>query len=235
MILTRFSGIRTCTNSAIVVLLSIVLLPACITSNTVNGWVDKKYGDALTAPTRPNTDYITISTTLETADARNSTTEHKVGNVLPLIVYWQWKITNTCTLNPKLPFNNFTNTVISYAGIQGVHGKLNGRRIELVVNQIPNVFALDDKGHLIIIGLAHFGWDVISVIPATTDMVVSYKIMQENTEVKRGVITIPDLDKPIRLKMFNSVKRKTLKYMDQYNDNITAMSKNVVDRLIKEL
>jgi hypothetical protein len=59
--------------------------------------------------------------------------------------------------------------------------------------------------------------------------------MEQNTPVKEGVITIPDACKPIQLKMFQSIKKKTWTYIDQYNDNITAMSKKVVDSLITSL
>ncbi|WP_205511748.1 hypothetical protein [Longitalea arenae] len=227
--------VRTVFSFATPVIFLTFLVPSCITARKVDRWVDKKYGDALTAPTRKNTEYITVSTTLPVAEQINSSTKKTSGRFLPLLVYWEWQTANTCTLNPKLPFNNFTNTALTYASSKGLKSKLNGRRVELVLTQIPNVFSIDDESHLVFVGLYAFGWDIISVVPAKSEMVVSYKIFQDNTELKQGVITIPDLDKAIHVKIFNSVKRKTWEYIDQYNENITAMSKKAVDSLITQL
>lgn len=235
MFFHRFKGIRTALTAASIALLITILLPACIGPQRVNNWIDKKYKHALTAPTKNSTDYITVSTSLVTGDPKNSSTAYAMKIELPLILYWQWSVTNTCTLNPQLPFNNFANTAIANAAVKGLANKLNGRRVELVLTKIPNVFTLDDKGHLVFLGIGYFGWDVISVIPANNNLVVSYKIMQESTELKQGVISIPDLNKPITLKLFNSPKRKIWQYIDRYNENITAMSKEVIDRLINEL
>ncbi len=217
-----------------ILLLFTLLLPACLTSKKIDKWVDKKYSETLTNPVKKNHDYLMVTTSLPTADEKSSTTQKTHNSLLPLIFYWRWHITNTCTLNPKIPYNNFTNTAWSYANSKGLKSKLNGRRVELEVKQMPSVFAVDDVSQMVWLIYA-FGWDKFSVLPVTNNMVVSYKIMDQNTQVKEGVITIPDACKPIELKMFQSVKKKTWMYIDQYNDNIAAMSKKVVDSLITTL
>jgi hypothetical protein len=228
------ASVRTTFFLVSVLFFSALFLPSCITSRKIDKWVDKKIGETLPA-NKKNNDYLTISTTLPIEDQKNSTTEKTHSSLLPLIVYWEWHITNTCTLNPKIPYSTFTNTAISYAGSTGVKAKLNGRRIELEVKQMPNVFALDDVSHMIFVGFYAFGWDDFSVLPQNNNLVVSYKILQENTEVKQGVITIPDASGPVNLKMFQSVKRRTWKYIDQYNENIAAMSRKAIDELITTL
>jgi hypothetical protein len=112
--------------------------------------------------------------------------------------------------------------------------KLNGRRVELAIDQLPNGFSIVDHGHMIWVIYA-FGWDNISIQPVHTDMVVSYKVIQDNGETKNGVITIPDPSRPKDLAMFNSTKRKTWAYLDDYNDNIAVMSKKVIDNLMAQL
>jgi hypothetical protein len=228
------ASIRTTLFSLSVLFFAALSLPSCITSRKIDKWVDKKISETLPA-NKKNNDYLAISTTLPIADQKNSTTEKTHSSLLPLIVYWEWHITNTCTLNPKIPYSTFTNTAISYAGSQGIKTKLNGRRIELEVKQMPNAFSIDDVSHMIFIGFYAFGWDDFSVLPQNNNLVVSYKILQENTEVKQGVISIPDASGPVNIKMFQSVKRRTWKYIDQYNENIAAMSKKVVDELITTL
>jgi len=212
----------------------VLFLSSCLTSKKIDKWVDKKYSETLTDPVKKNHDYLVVTTTLPTSDEKSSTTQKTHNSLLPLLFYWRWHITNTCTLNPKIPYNNFTNTALFYANSKGLKSKLNGRRIELEVKQMPYVFAVDDISQMVWVIYA-FGWDKFSVLPVTNNMVVSYKIMEQNTQLKEGVITIPDACKPIELKMFQSIKKKTWMYIDQYNDNIAAMSKKVVDSLITTL
>jgi hypothetical protein len=209
-------------------------LTACLNSRKLDKWVDKKYEDVLSAPPKKNTDYITVSSGLITDDKKNSTSKRTKSKLLPLVVYWQYDVAYTCTLNAKIAVNNFTNTAIAYAGQKGLKRKLNGRRIELTIDQLPSGFSVVDNGHMIWVIYA-FGWDNISIQPVHTDMVVSYKIIQDNGETKNGVIIIPDPSKQKDLAMFNSTKRKTWAYLDDYNDNISAMSKKVVDNLMGQL
>jgi len=152
-----------------------------------------------------------------------------------LLFYWQWDYKNTCTLNPRIAINDFSTTVGSYAGKKGLKQKLHGQRLQLSVDQVPNTFAIDDKGHMIWV-LYAFGWDDLTVQPQKTELVVSYKLLQpDGTEVKKGVITIPDSDKGVQLAMFQSLRKKTGQYLDQYDAQLTVMSKAVVDKLMLEL
>jgi hypothetical protein len=82
------------------------------------------------------------------APDKPSTTEKNVSHLLPLIFYWQYDYVNTCTLNPNVPVNNYTSTVANYSG-HGLKQKLNGNRLELTIEQMPQAFVVDDKGHII--------------------------------------------------------------------------------------
>ncbi len=110
-----------------------------------------------------------------------------------------------------------------------------GQRIELTIDKISNTFAIDDKGHMIWLIYA-FGWDVVSVQPENKDMVVSYRLFTaDNMEIKKAAITVADTNKKLFLKMYQSLKKRTWQYLDQYDANITSMSKQVVDKLVTEL
>jgi len=60
-------------------------------------------------------------------------------------------------------------------------------------------------------------------------------LLKDNVETKMGTITVADRNKPINVKVFHSVKKTYWSYLDQYNANIQAMSKEAVDKLIAEL
>lgn len=165
---------------------------------------------------------------------KTSITEMKTSHLLPLIFYWQYDYKNTCSLNPGLPLYNFASTVMSYGG-KGLKNKLNGHRIELTVEKILTRFAIDDKGHIIWV-IFVFGWDELSVRPEDKEMIGSYKVFnKDNAEAKNGIIDISNSDKGITLGMFQSIKKKTWQYLDQYDLNITIMSKLIVDKLMKKL
>jgi hypothetical protein len=152
--------------------------------------------------------------------------------VVPLIVYWHYDYRNTCTLNPRIAVNRFTSAVSTYGGSR-LKGKINGGHLELAVEQLPNVFLLDDKGWLVFPG---FGAETLSIQPTVVDMIVSYRLFdRNNTEVKTGTVSIGDPDKAVGLKMFHSLKKMTWEYLDRYDENITAMSKRFVDKLAAEL
>jgi len=215
---------------------TVFFVSGCLGPKMINKWVNRHYDGAIPPPQGKANESLSITSSITPANERISNTEKNTSHLLPLVFYWQYDYKNTCVLNPKIAINNVTSTVVSYAGKKGLKQKLQGQRLQLSIDQVPNTFVVDDKGHLIWIIIYVLGWDVLTVEPIRTDLVVSYKLLRpDGTEVKNGSLTIPDNDKGIELKMFQSLKKKTGQYLDQYDAHITAMSKAVVDQLITEL
>lgn len=215
-------------------LLILISLTGCLTGRKLDKEVANHYGSQLPAKVKEK-DYISVFFTItpESAIDKISISENKTSNMLPLLVYWQWDYTVTCTLNPLIPISNFKKTVLAYAE-KGLKQKLNGKRIELSIEKTPNSFAIVDKAHLIWIIYA-IGWDNIFITPVNKEMVVSYKLMENDKEIKKGTITISSFDEKMKLGMFKSWKKATSEYLYLYDTNITAISKQVVDKLIEEL
>ncbi len=215
----------------------ILTLTSCLGPKKINKWVAKHYNETepTQAPKKNSITYISVTSPLLSADGPISVTEKKTTDLLPLLFYWQWDYKNTCTLNPKIPIDHFTTETIAYANRKGLRQKLNGGRVELSVENIPNVFAIDDKGHLIWVILYYFGWEALSIQPQNKDMVVTYRVLKGDEEIKKGVITIPNASKPYYMKMFQSLKKKTWEFLDQYNASMAAAGKVVIDQLTSEL
>ena len=209
------------------------ILTSCLTAKKVDRQVAKLYSEKQQPQKKKQIDFISITSILTSTDNQTSTTETKTSNVLPLLFYWSWDYKNTCTLNPQIPINNFTTTVLGIAG-KRLKEKLNGQKLELSVDKIPNKFAFDDKAHLIFIIYA-FGWDNVSIKAEKADLVVSYKVLNNNADSKTGIITIPYYDDKKNLGMFTSWKKATSDYLDQYDANIISMSKLFVEKLMKEI
>ena len=206
-------------------------LSGCLTAGKVDHQVAKQYIDNQRTPSKKQNDLISVTSSLITGNNQISTTETKTSNVLPLLVYWSWDYKNTCTLNPQIPINNFTKTVLVNKGLKA---KLNGQKLALTVEQIPNKFAILDKAHLIFLIYA-FGWDNVSIKAENMDMVVSYRLLSDTMEVKKGIITIPYNNDKMKLGMFKSWRKATSEYLDQYDANIASMSKLFAEQLSKEL
>ena len=219
-------------------LLALVTLTTLLTSclgPRMNKWVEKKYGESLHTPSKKLPDYLTVTSPLITANVKAANIETQVKHVLPLLFYWQFDYANTCTLNPKIPVNAFRTAVQSYANSKGLKQKLNGQRIELSVDEIPNIFVLNDRNHLICIGIYAFSWDKVTFRPDNQEMVVSYKIIKDNVETGKGVLTIPNTNKVVALRFLQSLKKATGNYLDRYNECITAMSKVAVDKIVADV
>lgn len=215
------------------VLIAMVVLTSCLTAKKVDRQVAKQYADKQEGQRKKQNELISIPTSLIPSDDRLSSSETKTSKLLPLVFYWSWNYTNTCTLNPKVPINNFAATMQSY-GSRKLNEKLKGQKLELIIHKIPNKFAIDDKAHLIFFGYA-YGWDNVSIKGEKMDMVVSYTLLKDNLEIKHGTISIENFDDKKNIGMFTSWKKATAEYLDQNDQNIVTLTKLVVDKLAAEL
>lgn len=218
---------------ALLIFSASLIMTSCLGPKKIDKWVAEKYIDA-PVHSKKKHDQIVILSNMVYPGTTLSITEKKTSNMLPLIVYWQFDYKNTCTINPQIPVNIFTNTVLSYAG-HGLQQKLNGQRIELTIEKIPNKFSIDDKGHLIFVGLA-YAWDYLTVLPEERDFHISYKLFDTNNQqVKQGEVALAGSGNPIDVHMFQSLKKKTWAFLDQYDADIAVMSKQIVDKLVTQL
>lgn len=217
----------------LLVILSATLITSCLTSKKVDKQIAKQYSDIPEIKKKKQTENISITSSVTPMSGQISTTETKTSHMLPLILYWKWDYTNTCTINPQIPINNFISTVNHYAN-KGLESKLAGQNLELSVDKIPNQFQILDKAHLIFFGYA-VGWDDVSMKASDMEMIVSYRVLKDNVETKKGIISIPNFDDKKPLGMFKNWKTATAEYLTQFDENISTMSKLVVDSLVREL
>mgnify|MGYP003575247576 CR=1 FL=1 len=215
-------------------LLAVILLTGCLGPKKIDKWVDNKYVHSISAPPKIKADYLTVSSPLLTANTVASTTKKQVKNFLPLVVYWQFDYVNTCTLNPAIPVNTFKSTVQAYANSKGLKQKLAGQSIELSIEKIPNVFVLNDRGHVIWVVYA-YAWDHLTFRPDSKNLVVAYTIKKDNIETKKGTVTIANTDKELKVRFLQTMRAATGQYLDQYNESIKSMTKKVVDQLLTEI
>lgn len=215
-------------------LFCLLILSGCLTPRKMDKWIDTHYGKTVPAKLKSN-DYITVKTEKPFPTDRVSQTVKGQRKMIPALVYWQWDYANVSALNPAIPAANLSTTVVGYANGKGLRQKVNGQKIELTVNKLPAGFSLREKGTLIYVLVYYIGWEHIFIEPGNDDLVVTYRLLKDDVETKKGIISIPNRGRPVSLKVLQSTKKMTWRYLDQYNENIRAMSRELVDKLLTEI
>ncbi|TMI96003.1 MAG: hypothetical protein E6H06_05245 [Bacteroidetes bacterium] len=206
---------------------------SCLTPAKIDGWISEKYGSI---PKQRNVDYANLKMQGTTSGNAISETKKDKTKVLPLVLFWRLEYSQTSTLNPSVPFSYFNSSFISYANSKGLRQKLNGQKLELSVDKLPNAFAWKSVDHIIFLVLYYIHWEQIFFQPQKQDITVTYRLLKDNEETKKGTIIIKDINQKLYLKFFQFSGKKFIgRYLDQYNTNIQTMSKELVDKLIIEL
>lgn len=214
--------------------LVIVLLNACISPRKTDKWVANHYG-SVPAPIKKKNEQVMLHSNIASMGTVISESRRKSASVLPLLLYWKWNYVNACRLNPQMALNGFTSTVNSYAG-RALKPKLINQTIELTVEKIPSAFDLDNTGHYIFLGIYGVGWETVTLLPQEHTLQVSYKIINtDKSVVKTGTVTMPISIQPVKAGLYQSVKKKMGRYLEQYDASMIALGRKLVDKLAAEL
>jgi len=196
-------------------------------------YVSEQFNNQLPKEDKKRKADFNVTSTIASPVKDISVTVQKTNKVLPLIVYWQYDYRHTCTLNPAIAITQFSNAVNSLA-TKGLSQKLNGRHLDLTVEEAPNAFALVDKSHMIWVIYA-FSWDKIYMEPDFKNLVVSYKLTGNDAAGKTGTITVKNTAQNKDKRFFQSWKSATSEYLADYNATINNMTKSFVSQLMEEL
>jgi hypothetical protein len=208
-------------------------MSGCFTSR-LNKFVAGQYGNELPPLFKDRNNEIIVTSADPFASGQLSTTVTKTSNMLPMLFYWQWDHQTICTLNPGILVNKFTNTIHIDARRE-LSEELHGQKLELTIEKLPHIFAFNDKEHMIWAIFHVFDWQKVSIMPSDNEMVVSYRLLNNDNVVKSGEITIPGNENKIDLRMFESWKAATSEYLAQYNYSIARMSHTFINELEKAL
>ena len=221
-------------NIALFISLVLVLsLSSCVSSKKIDNWVSDRYEG--TVSTVASNNNISISTSDSIESRKVSRTETKSSKTIPLVFFWKWERTHTCSINENIPLNQFTKTVNFYANAYPLKSRIAGRRLELLVNGLPHTFTLEESGWKVAPFLSFAGSKEFYISPNKEKMVVEYRLLEGDVVKKTGTITIPSFDKLYEQFEFRGDKDMTQEYLDQYDRNMVKMSKFFVDKLAVEL
>jgi hypothetical protein len=214
-------------------LLGFVLLSGCFTPAKMDGWIEQHEGGF--SKKLKTSDYITIKTPALSEKEQASTSQKGRGKFVPAIIYWKSERTIVSTLNTYIPVGLMNSTIIQYANTKSLKQKLNGQKVELTINKFPSVFTFTDRYQLFFFLVFYVQSEHLFIRPQKEDISVSYKILKDSIETKSGTIIIPDADKTVNQKIFQSAKKLTWDYLDEYDTNIRTVSRQIVDKLLSAL
>ena len=214
-------------------LFSIVVFSSCVTTKKFDAYVSSQYNDQVPEiNTKKKTSNISVSSPLVSNAATVSTTTANT-KMLPLLVYWNINHRFVCALNPQIAVANFSKAV-NTMGNKGLNETIKGGQLELTVEQAPAAFSMVDKTNVVwVIYAIH--WTKVYIEPDRKDLVVSYKLHLADSTVKTGSITIKNKEQNQNLRFFQSWKSATSEYIATYDQDVTAMTKEFVNKLMEEL
>ena len=213
---------------AAVFFLSSLSFTSCLTPKKMDAYVAAQFNNELPKPDR-RTDS-SISVTSPPSDPHIISVTERKSKDLPLIVYWKYDYRHTCVLNPAIGVSYFRKSI--YQQSNKLKQKLNGKQLELTVEQIPRSFALVDKGHMVLL-LIH--WHKLYVEADSKDVIVAYRVLQNGSEVKSGRITVNNIERNRGIRFAQSWQSSSSEFLSAYNVDMTEMTKTVVNKLLPEL
>jgi len=217
----------------IIALFSIVALSSCVTTKKFDAYVSSQYNDQVPQVTvKKKANNIQVTSPLVTGDAKVSNTVQNT-KVLPLLVYWNIDHRFVCDLNKQIAVANFAKAITT-ASAKSLDNDINGRQLELTVEQAPATFSMIDKTNVIWVVYA-ISWSKVYIEPDAKDLIVSYKLKQGDTMVKTGSITVKNNLHKQGLRLFQSWRSATSEYLSSYDLEVTAMAKEFVNKLAEEI
>ncbi len=211
--------------------MTITLLTSCIGTKKFTGFVEPKFQDKQLISTNGN--IIFDLTGLENTSASITSTKVK-SQFIPAILYWQWNNTIKCEVNPIIVGQLFQENFLRYSDTLKVQEKLQGRKLEMKVEKIPNSFVYTHKGNSVILIIAYTVSDLEAIFPQEQDLVVSYKLTENGLTIKEGKLTTSNKDQPIK-NVWKSTKKFTWLYIDQFKQNNKILTKEIIEKLMTEM
>lgn len=207
------------------------LLTSCIGTKKFSAFVAPKFQEEQS--TYSNDDIIFDLTGLETKS--DSITSTKVKSLfIPALLYWEWNNSLKCEISPNIVGQVFQRNFHQFSSIFNIQEFLQGKKLEIKVENIPNSFSYTYKGNTIILIFAYSISELEAIFPLEQDLTINYKLTQNGSILKEGRLTVKNTDKPIQ-NVSKSTKKFIWYYIDQFKENNKNMTKELVEKLLAEL
>jgi hypothetical protein len=212
----------------------ILFFASCVEPEKISGFVYEKYSSMPPISKNTGNDYILINTDKYKKSDTLIRNEVLDSYVFPALIYWEIKNTIRFDLNIKSTVNSFSSSLISYADSINLGEKLNGLRLEISINKIPNGFVFTNKYVFVFLFVAFTYSGYESIMPENESLKISYKLFSDTSVVKSNTFKIGNKEHPIESKKI-SMKKFIWKYIDYHENCLKKLSKDALDEILKDI
>ncbi|WP_207426663.1 hypothetical protein [Pedobacter sp. SYSU D00535] len=209
-----------------------LLLSSCIGTKRYHRYLSEGYKTSSGIPAA-NSANLSIKQNPQIVDTELST-KNKKSQFIPAIILWQWEKSISCSLAEKHQANKVESYLRAYADTLQLEQSLKGRQLEITIESAPANFTYTSKGHVLFLFLAYATSVSESISPEYSDLRLSYKLLTDNQISKQGEITVLDKNEAVANR-WKSTRKFSRYYLDRYENNVKAMSKDAIVKLAKEI
>jgi len=215
----------------LIVALSAILFTSCIGPRKYAGFIKKYYRDTNISVANTNAQIF-----INKPDTTGFSSIAKVAkgkqSFIPALFYWGIKESYTCELNPAIPASIFSAAI--YADSAELMHNLNGCRLEININSLPNTFTYLNKTSIIFAVFYYWISELQTIIPTNSKVSITYKIYRDASLVKQADImgikgTTAFVDNKV------SRRRITRHYLDSYDARTRASAEDCLQILNEAL
>lgn len=153
---------------------------------------------------------------------------------IPAIIVWTWQNTFDCSLAPQIPAGHFSAALRRYADSMKLTKVLDGRRLELQVEEVPHEYVHSQNGFTLFLVIAAATQEENIIIPKNSSLKVRYTVWSGADVVKRGIISVTGDSKSLKNNM-KTAKKLAWWYLDRQKKDIEQLTKQFTARLIREI
>jgi len=223
------------TFKTVVLLATLALsLTGCLTAKRLDKFVAKQYNNDIPAYNKLKEGTVIIKANVPDPVSGISLTHNENKKFLPLLFYWEARYAKACRLNSQIFVNTFSNNLQAQYAKQ-IAQKLGNQKIELTIENVPRGFNFDIHEYFIFFIVGYYTWEKVGLETEPSDLVVSYRTLNNGTTVKTGRIVVKNNISSRSLRFFQTWKSATAEFIQDYNSEIPIMTKSFAKSLLEEL
>lgn len=202
------------------------LLTGCIGVGRYTTIVEKGLNNRPTIDTALSRSYLSVK-----SDGIKPLKELKVEKIksgcIPALLYWEFNHELRSEYDPYMQVKRFNSYLIEYCDSVNFASRLNGKKLEINVESIPNSFSYSLKSQSVILIFSYIIMGHEGIIPAPQNLAVKFKVYQNGNIYREGTYTGKGLEEFVNMG-FMSYQSMVNAYFKQNDESLKKMAQLVV-------
>ncbi len=210
------------------------LATSCMSTRKMDRWIGEHYARTPAPRIKDNASLSFITPEVAKNDKVSQTEKHKT-KVIPALFYWHWDRTMQSTMADGIALNQLTAAMATQASLKASKKALEGGRLDVAIKKVPHSFSLRQKENLIYFVVYYVHWSHLWLSPADEELLLTYKFTKEGAAPVTGTIRHKNLQAEMHLKYFQSLRKLTWKYLEQYDAGTRLAGKEAMVQIIADI